>query len=63
MFFLILISRERIRPPSSADLSQEIAIKALHDYLRQRGADKPNLDKLMKYAKSLRVDMHTSSWH
>lgn len=39
-------------------LSKEIAIKALQAYLRQTGSAKPDLNKLLKYAKTLRVDIH-----
>lgn len=55
---LKIFDKERTVIDSFRYLSQEVAIKALQAYLRQRGADKPNLDKLMKYAKSLRVDVH-----
>jgi len=55
---LKIFDKERTVIDSFRYLSQEIAIKALQAYLRQKGADKPNLDKLMKYAKSLRVDIH-----
>lgn len=55
---LKIFDQERTVIDSFRYLSQEVAIKALQAYLRQRGTDKPNLDKLMKYAKSLRVDIH-----
>lgn len=55
---LKIFDKERTVIDSFRYLSQEVAIKALQAYLRQRGADKPNLNKLMKYAKSLRVDIH-----
>lgn len=55
---LKIFDKERTVIDSFRYLSQEVAIKALQAYLRQRGADKPNLDKLMKYAKSLRVNIH-----
>lgn len=55
---LKIFDKERTVIDSFRYLSQEVAIKALQAYLRQKGADKPNLDKLMKYAKSLRVDIH-----
>lgn len=55
---LKIFDKERTVIDSFRYLSQEVAIKALQAYLRQRGADKPNLDKLMKYAKTLRVDIH-----
>ena len=56
--YLKIFDKERTVIDSFRYLSQEVAIKALQAYLRQRGADKPNFDKLMKYAKSLRVDIH-----
>src|SRR3984885_5276703 len=55
---LKIFDKERTVIDSFRYLSQEVAIKALQTYLRQRGVDKPNLDKLMKYAKSLRVNIH-----
>lgn len=55
---LKIFDKERTVIDSFRYLSQEVAIKALQAYLRQSGTDKPNLDKLMKYAKSLRVDIH-----
>jgi predicted transcriptional regulator of viral defense system len=55
---LKIFDKERTVIDSFRYLSQEVAIKALQAYLRQRGIDKPNLDKLMKYAKSLRVNIH-----
>lgn len=55
---LKIFDKERTVIDAFRYLSQEVAIKALQAYLRQRGSDKPNLDKLMKYAKSLRVDIH-----
>lgn len=55
---LKIFDKERTVVDSFRYLSREVAIKALQSYLRQGGPDKPNLDKLMKYAKSLRVDIH-----
>lgn len=55
---LKIFDRERTVIDSFRYLSKEIAIKALQVYLRQSGSVKPNLNKLMKYAKTLRVDIH-----
>ena len=55
---LKIFDRERTVIDSFRYLSKEIAIKALQAYLRQSGSGKPNLNKLMKYAKTLRVDIH-----
>lgn len=52
---LKIFDNERTIIDSFRYLSQGVAIKALQAYLRQRNADKPNFDKLMKYAKLLRV--------
>lgn len=52
---LKIFDKERTVVDSFRYLSQEVAIKALQIYLRQ---GKPNLNKLMKYAKLLRVDIH-----
>ncbi|KAF3361801.1 hypothetical protein PHSC3_001656 [Chlamydiales bacterium STE3] len=55
---LKIFDKERTIIDSFRYLSQEVAIKALQTYLRQKGVEKPNLNKLMKYAKLLRVDIH-----
>ncbi len=55
---LKIFDKERTIVDSFRYLSQEIAIKALQTYLRQKNSDKPNLNKLMKYAKTLRVNIH-----
>ena len=55
---LKIFDKERTVVDSFRYLNQEVAIKALQAYLRQGGSSKPNLNKLMKYAKSLRVDIH-----
>lgn len=55
---LKIFDRERTIVDSFRYLSREVAIKALRAYLRQNDPDKPNLNKLIKYAKSLRVDIH-----
>ena len=55
---LKIFDKERTVVDSFRYLSKEIAIKALQAYLRQSGSAKPNLNKLLKYAKTLRVDIH-----
>jgi predicted transcriptional regulator of viral defense system len=55
---LKIFDRERTIVDSFRYLSREVAIKALQVYLRQTSPNKPNLSKLMKYAKFLRVDIH-----
>jgi len=55
---LKIFDRERTLVDSFRYLSKEIAIKALQAYLRQTGSSKPDLNKLLKYAKTLRVDIH-----
>lgn len=55
---LKIFDKERTVVDSFRYLNKEIAIKALQAYLRQTGSAKPNLNKLLKYAKTLRVDIH-----
>lgn len=55
---LKIFDKERTVVDSFRYLSKEIAIKALQAYLRQTGSAKPDLNKLRKYAKTLRVDIH-----
>ena len=55
---LKIFNKERTVVDSFRYLSKEIAIKALQAYLRQTGSAKPDLNKLLKYAKTLRVDIH-----
>ena len=55
---LKIFDRERTIVDSFRYLSREVAIKALQVYLGQNSPNKPNLSKLMKYAKALRVDIH-----
>ncbi len=55
---LKIFDRERTVVDSFRYLSREVAIKALQAYLRQRSSGKPDLKKLMSYAKKLRVDIH-----
>jgi len=52
---LKIFDRERTIIDSFRYLSEEIAIKALKAYLNSK--EKPNLKKLLKYAKILRVDI------
>lgn len=55
---LKIFDRERTVVDAFRYLSQEIAIKALQAYLRPTKVYKPDLNKLMTYAKQLRVDIH-----
>lgn len=55
---LKIFDRERTVVDSFRYLSREIAIKALQSYIRQTTPNNPNLNKLIKYAKSLRVDIY-----
>jgi predicted transcriptional regulator of viral defense system len=55
---LKIFDKERTVVDSFRYLNKEIAIKALQAYLRQTGSAKPDLNKLLKYAKTLRVDIH-----
>ncbi len=55
---LKIFDKERTVVDAFRYLSREVAIKALQAYLDQENSDKPNLNKLMKYAKLLRVDIH-----
>lgn len=55
---LKIFDKERTVVDSFRYLSKEIAIKALQAYLRQTGSSKPDLNKLLKYAKTLRVNIH-----
>jgi predicted transcriptional regulator of viral defense system len=57
-YWLKIFDKERTVIDSFRYLSKEIAIKALQNYLHQVGSAKPNLNKLMKYAKTLRVNIH-----
>ncbi|MBS0585979.1 MAG: type IV toxin-antitoxin system AbiEi family antitoxin domain-containing protein [Verrucomicrobia bacterium] len=54
---LKMFDRERTVVDAFRHLSHEIAIKALQEYLKQRES-KPNLNKLLKYAKKLRVNIY-----
>lgn len=55
---LKIFDKERTVIDSFRYLSKEVALKALQDYLRQTDSARPNLNKLMKYAKTLRVNIH-----
>ncbi len=55
---LKIFDRERTVVDAFRYLSREVAIKALQAYLRQGNFGKPDLKKLMSYAKKLRVDIH-----
>jgi predicted transcriptional regulator of viral defense system len=55
---LKIFNRERTVVDAFRYLSQEIAIKALQAYLRPTKDYKPDLNKLMDYAKQLRVNIH-----
>jgi predicted transcriptional regulator of viral defense system len=54
---LKIFDRERTIVDAFRHLSHEIALKSLQEYLKQR-KPKPNLDKLLKYAKKLRVNIY-----
>jgi hypothetical protein len=53
-----IFDRERTVVDSFRYLNKEVAIKALQAYLKPSTAHKPNLLKLSKYAKLLRVNIH-----
>jgi hypothetical protein len=53
-----IVDKERTVVDFFRYLSKEIAIKALQAYLRQSDSAKPDFNKLLKYAKMLRVDIH-----
>lgn len=55
---LKIFDRERTIVDAFRHLSREIALKALQEYLKQKEPSKPNLDKLLKYAKALRVNIY-----
>lgn len=55
---LKIFDKERTVVDAFRYLSREVAIKALQAYLRQVGSEKPNLKKLMSYAKELHVNIH-----
>jgi predicted transcriptional regulator of viral defense system len=55
---LKIFDKERTVVDSFRYLSKEVAIKALQAYLRGAGSKKPDLNKLIKYAKTLHVNIH-----
>ena len=55
---LKIFDKERTIIDAFRFLSKEVAIKALQMYLRQKNSNKPDLNKLMEYAKTLRVHIH-----
>ncbi len=54
---LKIFNRERTVIDAFRYLDKEIALKALQSYLKINKATKPDIDKLLKYAKKLRVDL------
>jgi len=56
-FDLKIFDRERTVIDAFRYLDQEIALKALQAYLKTTKENKPDIQKLMKYAKILRVDL------
>jgi len=52
-----IFDRERTVVDSFRYLDKETALKALHAYLKANNDRKPDIDKLLKYAKKLRVDL------
>jgi predicted transcriptional regulator of viral defense system len=54
---LKIFDKERTVVDSFRYLTKEIAIKALQAYLHKTDSSKPDLNKLLKYAKILRVDI------
>lgn len=55
---LKIFDKERTVVDAFRYLSHEVAIKALQEYLKQRKPLRPNLEKLLKYAKTLRVNIY-----
>jgi predicted transcriptional regulator of viral defense system len=54
---LKIFDRERTIVDSFRYLDKETALKALQGYLKTSKERKPDIDKLLKYAKKLRVDL------
>lgn len=52
-----IFDRERTVVDSFRYLDKETALKALQAYLKANNDRKPDIDKLLKYAKKLRVDL------
>ncbi|MEM7175986.1 MAG: type IV toxin-antitoxin system AbiEi family antitoxin domain-containing protein [Chlamydiota bacterium] len=57
-YSLKIFDRERTVIDAFRYLSEEVAIKALQAYLHQAFDYKPDLNKLIAYAKQLRIDIH-----
>ncbi len=53
-----IFDRERTVVDAFRNLSDEIAIKALQDYLKPSSDHKPDLVKLSRYAKTLRININ-----
>lgn len=54
---LKIFDRERTIVDAFRYLDKEIALKALQYYLKKSQENKPDIDKLLNYAKKLRVDL------
>lgn len=54
---LKIFDRERCIVDAFRYLDKEIALKALQSYLKVSGNKKPDIDKLLKHAKKLRVNL------
>lgn len=54
---LKIFDRERTIVDAFRYLDQETALKSLNAYLKTNKNTKPNIEKLLKYAKKLRVDL------
>ncbi len=52
-----IFDRERTVADSFRHLDKETSLKALQSYLKASNDRKPDIDKLLKYAKKLRVDL------
>jgi len=52
-----IFDRERTIVDAFRYLDKETSLKALQRYLNTQGENKPDIDKLLKYAKILRVDL------
>jgi hypothetical protein len=52
-----IFDRERTIVDAFRYLDKEIALKALQTYLKSGKEKKPDIDKLLRYAKRLRVDL------
>ena len=54
---LKIFNRERAIVDAFRYLDKEIALKALQSYLQKNKETRPDIDKLLRYAKKLRVDL------